>query len=366
LVFSYDSIKNNTIRTDRFIKHNGHDVQTDYDFYGNLHSNDENEFTFVHYNITELINGNKRFVVNVDLNDELNVMKSKKQDIREWKLNLSKPIIEFAYVEKIYNKLIDRLNDDKISISTIKKFISVIPYTEFVKNVYLSDLDILGRRQKICEYIKMQKDKLKSDLQEKNVLGLNWIVENPTTQLTSSVNPIIEEKGLWYGDYFVADNVLFTNLKLNQEDVSVGTTDTKKEAIFVQRKSENNVKDLEILPPSNEDSTDDSQNSDSVDDNVDDNVDDINEGECEEECEDDCGDDCEEKCKDDEGETESEEKCEDDEGETESEEEGEDDKGETESEEEGEEDEEKEFKSLRSPQKFKKSKYIGSSESEDD
>ena len=45
-------------------------------------------------------------------------MKSKNQNIREWKLNFNKPAVDAAFVEWNYNNLMTNLNCDKISLKS--------------------------------------------------------------------------------------------------------------------------------------------------------------------------------------------------------------------------------------------------------
>jgi hypothetical protein len=49
-----------------------------------------------------------------------------------------------------------------------------------------------------------QKDHFLKQIADVNKdFSVEWITENPTTQLTSSFNPIIEDPKLWYGDLYL-------------------------------------------------------------------------------------------------------------------------------------------------------------------
>lgn len=214
MIFSYSSINGNSIIHNKFHTQSGNDVITDYDFYGNLNSVDgKSKYMLLKYNITELIKGKNRFIVKIDLNEEISILRSKGQDPISWTLNFNKQLIDVAFIEWNYNKLTKILDDDKIYTDKIKKYINVIDFKQFINDVYLSDLSKGAKTAKIYDIISKQKNKIKQDLANlETKFDLNWIIENPTTQLTSSVNPIVENASNWYGEYFLNNDELLLRL----------------------------------------------------------------------------------------------------------------------------------------------------------
>jgi len=65
---------------------------------------------------------------------------------------------------------------------------------KIIDNFKLIDKDIESILNKEYNFISYKLDNY--------VHQINWIRDNPTTQLTSSINPIIEDKSVWYGDYY--------------------------------------------------------------------------------------------------------------------------------------------------------------------
>ena len=228
MVFSYTNVYGNNICVDTFHTQQGNDVITDYDFYGNLNT-DGNErgdakYMLLRYNLTELIKGTNRFVIKIDLNDDISILKSKKKQLKTWKLDFNRQIIDLAFIEWNYNHLMELLCFDNISIEKIKKYINVVDVKDFVLQIYLSNLSKTDKESKIGDLINKQKNKVKHDLSNlENKFVLNWITENPTTQLTSSINPIIEDKSLWYGIYYLNDNNIAAKIKQSKSTQNKST-----------------------------------------------------------------------------------------------------------------------------------------------
>jgi hypothetical protein len=222
MTFSYTDIIGNSIRLNKFHTQAGNDVITDYDFYGSLNSADgESKYMLLRYNLTELIKGKNRFVIRIDLNEEISILQSKGLEPKSWKLNFNKQFVDVAFIEWNYNKLMmDILNNDKILIDKIRKYINVVDVKEFVNEIYLSDLSKDIRASKISDVINRQKNKVKQDFASlETKFALNWITETPSTQLTSSINPIIEDNSQWYGEYYLNDDDLAAKLEENKSSV---------------------------------------------------------------------------------------------------------------------------------------------------
>jgi hypothetical protein len=218
--FSYTSIKGNSIQVHKFFKNNGLDIVSDYDFYANFIKNDsDTNYPLLHYNLSELITGKNRFVIKINFEEELSILKSKNINIDNWKLNFNKLPLDFQFIEFTYNKLIDSFNDNNINKNTIQKYISVINIQQFVVEVYLSDKSFLERKQILNKYIQLQKNELRKKLDNYVANKTIWITQNAGTQLTSSINPIIENLYDWYSDLYITNDVLYLLHNINTNDI---------------------------------------------------------------------------------------------------------------------------------------------------
>ena len=207
--FSYNSIVGNSICVDQFFKNSGGTIVTDYDFYETLmDGDDENKYPLLHYNLGELISGKNRFVIKVCVEEELAVLKSKKINLNEWKLKFDRLPLDYKFIEYTYNKFVSTFSDANISKGNIQKYISIVDLQKFVTDVYLSDKSFAERKDVLKEYVQMQKAELIKRLDNYVANKAMWITENAGTQLTSSINPVLENAQEWYGDLFVPDEVL--------------------------------------------------------------------------------------------------------------------------------------------------------------
>lgn len=244
LVFSYSEINGKSIKVNDFHKHNGNDVVTDYDFYGNLYNDQSGnegplKYMLWRYNLTELINGKNRFVIKIDLNDELSVIESKNLDKNSWTLDFSKQFIDLGFVEWCYNDMLKKLSSDKIPLALLKKYFNIDSVNNIVSNIYLKELGIVELNARLSNLVNDQKTKIRNDLINLKINHtLNWIVENPTTQLTSSVNPIIADPKLWYGDFYLNTTDLMLSLSDNIVISSVTQHKQHKKTKVIVQKSE--------------------------------------------------------------------------------------------------------------------------------
>jgi hypothetical protein len=208
LIFSYTKINGNSIYVNKFHQESGHEVNSDYDFYGNLNYDDSN-YELLHYNIGQLTKGTHKFVRTINLNSEVDVLLSKKISLDLWRMDFNGLPVEFDFIEKLYNGMMNNLISQKINLETIRKFINVVDIKTFVNDVYLSNLTSTDKKAKISNIINQQKQWFKTQLDEFKICSIEWIVENPMTQLTSSINPIIGELNDWYGAcYLFTENII--------------------------------------------------------------------------------------------------------------------------------------------------------------
>jgi hypothetical protein len=214
LTFSYDKIDGNLVYADTFYNvKDGGEVVSDYDFYDDIEHGEDN-YKLAYYNLGELLRDSNRYVFHKDLNEELNLYMTKKKSFTGWTLDFNSNFLKYGFVEYVYNRLQDNLSDNVIKLDLINKYFNIIKSEEFINNIYLSNLPEGVREKKLQEIFKLQKTWIKNKLNDgKETKNIKWVTENPTTQLTSSFNPIIEDNKLWYGDYFTE---LAHNFKCNE------------------------------------------------------------------------------------------------------------------------------------------------------
>lgn len=194
MTFSYTSVNDKVILVSKFFTSYHNELVSDYDFYSSFDTEDSNIYMLNSYNLKELIKKTKRYVFAVDYkikNDKLI-------------LNFDKHPIELGYIEHWYNILVDTLNDNKVDFRYIEQYINVVDKKTFISEVYLKSNTKEEQKNTIQKYIKQQKEIIYEEIKNyKNSSKLSWIIDNPTTQITGSFNPIIEETHKWYGDYYI-------------------------------------------------------------------------------------------------------------------------------------------------------------------
>ena len=118
-------------------------------------------------------------------------------------ISFNETILRYGFVEWFYGMTFKNMNDKYVNFDNIFKYFNVVDPKKIINDLYLSDLSKEQREILLKDIILKQKQwiKLKLDQLAKDN-KLDWITENPTTQLTSSFNPIIEDPKIWYGEYY--------------------------------------------------------------------------------------------------------------------------------------------------------------------
>lgn len=230
MVFSYSRINGNSIQVHKFFTHNGYEVTSDYDFYSGLDEDDDNDnnspnYGLLYHNIKEMVKGTKRIVLSIDLERELDALSSQGKSHDNWKPDFgSKSLVEYKFLEWLYDSIEKKLNRyDRIDLNEIRNYINVMTLNNFIQEVYLTDMTRQEKTEKISSIINTQKRWFKSQLDtlDKKEFKLDWIIENPMTQLTSSVNPIIEDDAIWYGEYYITTADMIH--RIDTEPVAIAT-----------------------------------------------------------------------------------------------------------------------------------------------
>lgn len=112
------------------------------------------------------------------------------------------PRLNKGSIITFYDEIRDKLSKKNIDVNLIKKYISVEKIENIVVNMFNEKIDTntyfdeLIEKQKNLALLKLDK------LLTRDHSIINWMIENPGTQLTSSFNPIIEDESKWYGGVY--------------------------------------------------------------------------------------------------------------------------------------------------------------------
>ncbi|BCS82655.1 ankyrin repeat protein [Cotonvirus japonicus] len=111
------------------------------------------------------------------------------------------PRLNKGNIISFYDDVRTKLNNKNIDVHLIKKYINIDTTENIITNMFNKNINV---KEYFDEIIDQQK---KSALEKLEILlqknhKINWITENPGTQLTSSFNPIIEKENKWYGEKY--------------------------------------------------------------------------------------------------------------------------------------------------------------------
>ena len=205
VTFSYGRIKGNMIYVDTFFNKFNQEM-SDYSFYESLDGDDDESgaFGLLYHNIKEIISGRNNIVYRMKLSKELEVYDSLDDARNKWKLNFSGKIFNWGSVDHVYNNLQSNLNSSSIRLDDLKKYFNVFGnLKDFVDDLYLSDRTFEEKQKMLDKLVADQIKSLNKSVTELEASSLNWITKNPTTQLTSSINPILKDANEWYGDLYI-------------------------------------------------------------------------------------------------------------------------------------------------------------------
>lgn len=120
-----------------------------------------------------------------------------KADVENVINGIEKPYV-FKSLERYYTKLLNTIiGNNNFPIYLIEKTIK-----NDVDEIFINRKNENFINDIIIKTLNIVVDYLKKDH------SINWIVDNPGTQISSSLNPIIEDDSKWYGKYYKIDYVL--------------------------------------------------------------------------------------------------------------------------------------------------------------
>ncbi len=182
-IFGYDRIIGNKIIVTKFF--NKYINNSDYDLEPMSPINAY--YQSLQINMINLINNVDYFYYVSSLVDKNNV------DILSKPPRLSKGnIITF------YDDIREKLNKNRVDINMIKKFITIEKTENIITQMFNKKTN---KKEYLDELIERQKNlaiKKLNKLLTRDHTIIDWITDNPGTQLTSSFNPIIESESKWY------------------------------------------------------------------------------------------------------------------------------------------------------------------------
>nr|WBF70804.1 ankyrin repeat protein [Megavirus caiporensis] len=108
------------------------------------------------------------------------------------------PRLTRGNIVNFYDEIRQKLSKKNIDVNLIKKYINIDKTENIVSNMFDTNTNTQEYFDEIIEKQKKLAFKKLAKL-EKQEHNIDWITDNPGTQLTSSFNPIIENEVDWYG-----------------------------------------------------------------------------------------------------------------------------------------------------------------------
>ena len=283
-VFSYNKIINNCIYVDRFFnsellekycdeKNNNSDYTSidlrDDDDYVNGYI----KYKIFYFNLMKINsiikkkNKDKNFldeenglIYVLDFNKEAIKLKNENKLIDDWEITFKNNFIDFSYVEKLYGNKFNTILK-KIDVNFIEKYINVISPQKFISEFYLNkDKKYTYRELLLKKLFKKQKKEIYNFLKTYKY-DINWTTKNPTSQFTSSVNPILDNVENWYDKKFKDNFILKKNNSESEDEKNNSESEDEKNNSESESEDEKNNSESE----SESESEDEKNNSESED-----------------------------------------------------------------------------------------------------
>ena len=186
-IFGYSNIVGNKIFITRF--YNKFTSDSDYDLEPINPSNAYYQsFTI---NIVNLLNGIDHFYY-----------VSSHVDENTTDILANPPRINKGSIVTFYDNLREKLSKKNIDVNLIKRFITVEPVETVISKMFDKNINTKTYFDELMERQKSLADQKLNVMLKQDHSKIQWITENPGTQLTSSFNPIIEQESLWYGNRY--------------------------------------------------------------------------------------------------------------------------------------------------------------------
>ncbi|KAL0226025.1 hypothetical protein P9112_013349 [Eukaryota sp. TZLM1-RC] len=195
LTFSTNSIDGNAIRVGCFHRNQFSDVMEEEDGDCDYSITHLNNFRAAHLNVSNLVRGKDNFYWISEGYDDSVITKG--------------PHITIGMINNIFRNLRGNIyNQGKLNTKSIFELINIKTLPEICDVLFKEGNCQSQRRQYLMDIIDQQLavtiEMYKEKFENADFTSLNWILEDPQTQLTSSINPIIQKPEEYYGQYFKA------------------------------------------------------------------------------------------------------------------------------------------------------------------
>ena len=182
-IFSYNNIIGNRIVLNRF--HNKYAETSDYKM------SEIDEYTSINLNFFNLIKESDFYFYTSSS------LSTSSDDI----FNRA-PRINRGYITTAYENLGDKIKKRTMNMFSLKTFFPTEKISSIMEKLFSDDKDINEFVDALIKRNTKRALKLFSDLENKDHSKINWITQNPGTQLSGSFNPIMEDESKWYGNYY--------------------------------------------------------------------------------------------------------------------------------------------------------------------
>jgi len=189
--FAYNRIEGNRIFFERFVKNMG--AWSDYDISDEI---DCGGFSVAYMNLRSLVNGKKNFIYTSEGYGCLTSL-----DVLH-----KPPHLTLHMIQRLYDEFrLTVWRESRLNIRCLDNYVPVVPTVEIATDACKGDeaanaaLDIAFKKQR-----EEATHLWKKEIRDADHRILPWVTENPGGQkspLTGSLNPIIEDPKMWYGNY---------------------------------------------------------------------------------------------------------------------------------------------------------------------
>ncbi|KAL0222515.1 hypothetical protein RCL1_002369 [Eukaryota sp. TZLM3-RCL] len=120
------------------------------------------------------------------------------------------PHISARMIHNSYSQLRRTIwKDGRLNVKAIQEFINIKSLPEICNEIFADNVNLAKRREILVNLVEQQTvvtiELYNKSFNNVDHRSLSWIIENPMTQLTSSINPIVEDPANYYGEYYKAN-----------------------------------------------------------------------------------------------------------------------------------------------------------------
>jgi hypothetical protein len=190
--FAYKKVEGNRIFLDRFVKVFG--PASDYDL---SEETKHGGFALAYMNLRRLANGATSFIYSAKGPGFLTALDVLRKP----------PHLSLRMLQRLYDQFRESSWDGaRLNVRTLARYAPAVPVREILEDVYVRGQEmgeVLDRAFAAQREVAVHLWNL--HIRDADHAALPWVTENPGGQgaLTGSLNPIIEDPGRWYGEYYL-------------------------------------------------------------------------------------------------------------------------------------------------------------------